>query len=548
VGAGEPVRTGDERRAAPSEGVWAARPGLALLLRVAIFLTPLACALGVTAVARRVLGPPETTGALVAQWVVLLSIGVGTALGAERLARRLLPLATLLKLSMLFPSRAPSRFKVARAAGSVRQLESAAAADREVPAAAPPHDEDSAATILALVARLSAHDRRTRGHAERVRVYTDMIAEEMKLVEADRYRLRWAALLHDIGKLSIDPRILNKTGELTEEEWDAIKAHPVEGMRIAAPLVAWLGPWARTISHHHEHFDGAGYPKGISGTHIARGARIVAVADSYDTMTSVRSYKKPMATRAAREELVRCAGTQFDPVVVRAFLAVSLPRLLWATGPVSLLVHLPFLARLKVVGEISVASAATAVTATAAAGVVAVGLMAPGAEPALRATSAPAGSEVAVDEGGTLERDGRDRGGGDGKDDERDGGGRDRGVDRGDTDGTGGGDGDDGGRTSPTPVPEPSPTPTPSPSPEPSPAPSPAPGRHEVTVPDVVGMTQNEATAVLEAAGFVVQTQREWVSDKADKNLVIAQSEPAGSTVPEGSTIVITVGKWRNKD
>ena len=557
MGADEPDTRGVERTEAASEGVWAAKPALAALLRVAIFVFPLACALGATAFARRVLGPPASTGALVAQWLGLMALGVGVALIAERVARRLLPLATLLKLSMLFPSRAPSRFKVARAAGSLRQLEADTPASDE--ATAEPAEDDSAATILALVARLSAHDRRTRGHAERVRVYTDMIAEEMKLEDADRYRLRWAALLHDIGKLAVDPRILNKIGELTEDEWAAIKAHPTEGMRIAAPLVTWLGPWARTISHHHEHFDGSGYPKGLSGSHISRGARIVAVADSYDTMTSVRSYKKPMATRAAREELVRCAGSQFDPVVVRAFLAVSLPRLLWATGPVSLLVHLPFLARLKVVGEISIASAATAVTATAAAGVVAVGLMAPVAEPVLRATSAELGSGAVVDEGGVIERDdwthedqnnkdgGRDDDGreGDGSNGGGSGGGDpdDGDQDTGDETGSDGGGGDE---TTPPPAPDPAPAPTPDPSPDPSPEPPPE-GRNEATVPDVVSLTAGDAATVLEQAGFVVEVDKRWVSDKDDKNLVVEQSEPAGSIVPEGSTIVITVGKWRSR-
>jgi len=556
VGGSEPDTHVGEGTQASTEGVWAAKPALAAVLRVAIFLFPLACALVATAIARRILGPPATSGALVAQWITLMALGVGIALGAERVARRFLPLATLLKLSMLFPSRAPSRFKVARAAGSLRQLQPAAEGDGEKVDAPEPAEDDSAATILALVARLSAHDRRTRGHAERVRVYTDMIAEEMKLEDADRYRLRWAALLHDIGKLSVDPRILNKTGELTEDEWAAIKAHPIEGMRFAAPLVKWLGPWARTISHHHENFDGTGYPKGLAASRISRGARIVAVADSYDTMTSVRSYRKPMATRAAREELVRCAGSQFDPVVVRAFLAVSLPRLLWATGPVSLLVHLPFLARLKVAGEISIASAATTVTATAAAGIIAVGLMAPVAEPALRASSAQVGSGAGADESGTVERgDDRSHDERDGKDGDRDEGGGGRGG--GGEDGVGGDTGEDtggnGGTTpppAPDPSPEPAPDPAPAPFPEPSPEPSPEPppeGRNEATVPDVVGMTQTEATTALEQAGFAVEVKKEWVSDKDDKNLVAGQSEPAGSILPDGTTIVITVGKWRNK-
>ena len=365
-----------------TEGSWAAKPVLARLLRIAIFVVPLACALVSTSVARQILPGPGTTTALVTQSILLLALGVGVAVGTERIARRFLPLATLLKLSMLFPARAPSRFKVARQAGSVRELGSAG------DAAATDDTGDAAATILALVAQLSEHDRRTRGHSERVRVYTDMIAEELKLTEADRYRLRWAALLHDIGKLAVPPEVLNKRERLSDEEWAAMQQHPIEGLRLAAPLVEWLGPWADTIAHHHERFDGTGYPVGLTGEEICQGARIVSVADSYDTMTSVRSYKKPLATRGAREELVQCAGTQFDPVVVRAFLAISLPRLLWATGPVSLLVHLPFLARLQTVGQVSVAAAAQTLTAGAAAGVVAIGLIAPTTAPVEHAPAA----------------------------------------------------------------------------------------------------------------------------------------------------------------
>ena len=450
------------------EQAWAAKPGLSRLLRIAISVFPLACALASTTVARRLLPVPDSTGALVAQWVVLLVLGVGVAIGTERIARRFLPLAALLKLSMLFPSRAPSRFKVARQAGSLRQLETSEDDD----------PDDAAATILALVARLSEHDRRTRGHSERVRVYTDMLAEELKLDEADRYRLRWAALLHDIGKLTVPAEILNKTDPLSDDEWAALQEHPIHGMELAAPLVEWLGPWADTIAHHHERFDGTGYPAGFAAEEIGYGARIVSVADSYDTMTSVRSYKKPLATRAAREELVACAGGQFDPVVVRAFLAISLPRLLWASGPASLLVHLPFLARLQAVGQVSVASAAQSLTATAAAGVVAIGLIAPTAAPAVRADAAP-----------TVERstDADDRGDGKntrGNDDGTDGGKNDGGRDqdaRDDDDGNGGNggndgnDGDDGNDDVAPPGPDPSPGNDPGPAPDPDPNPEPEP-------------------------------------------------------------------------
>src|SRR5439155_27298376 len=151
----------------------------------------------------------------------------------------------------------------------------------------------------------------------------------------DRDRLRWASLLHDIGKLQVHSRILNKPGKLGAREWKAIHRHPEEGAKLAAPLAPWLGEWASTIEQHHERWDGAGYPYGLKGTEISLGARIVGAADAFEVMTANRPYKKAMSAGAARHELTRCAGAHFDPTVVRAFLNISLGRLRWVTGPVA---------------------------------------------------------------------------------------------------------------------------------------------------------------------------------------------------------------------
>ena len=102
-----------------------------------------------------------------------------------------------------------------------------------------------------------------RGHGERVRALTDLIADELDLSTDDRDRLRWSALLHDIGKIAVHPDILNKPGKLDDEEWEIIKNHPLEGARLTAPLAGWLGQWANTIAEHHEKFDGSGYPFGL---------------------------------------------------------------------------------------------------------------------------------------------------------------------------------------------------------------------------------------------------------------------------------------------
>jgi putative nucleotidyltransferase with HDIG domain len=278
-------------------------------------------------------------GARALVWLAAVLGGVGTTVAMDRALRRFLPLAVLLRLSLDFPDRAPSRLRMALRAGTLRNVH-AQLADVAV------HGVDgdptqAARTILELMAALSRYDRRTRGHSERVRAFTDVIADQLDLPRLDRDRLRWAALLHDIGKLHVDVGVLNKAGRLDGEEWEAVRAHPHVGARIAAPLLPWLGDWGSAIEHHHERWDGRGYPHGCAGTEIPLGARIVAVADAFEVMTAVRSYKRPMSVEAARTELLACAGEQFDPHIVRALLAASLTRLRWIIGPAALLALFP---------------------------------------------------------------------------------------------------------------------------------------------------------------------------------------------------------------
>lgn len=310
------------------------------MVLVAAHAIPIAAAVLTSALLSRRMHEPDGWVEMVGQWTLLLAASTAVLLLVDRGAKRLLPLAALLKLSMLFPDAAPKRLRVARRAGSVRSLE----ARLEEAKALGADDEPTRAAeiILSLVGALHAHDRHTRGHSERVRWFTDLLAEEMKLPIADRDRLRWAALLHDIGKLQVSPKILNKPAKLEQREWRQIHRHPEAGARMVAPLAPWLGEWSSTVAQHHEKFDGSGYPHGLKGDEISLGARIVAVADAYEVMTAARSYKKAASASTARRQLTESAGTHFDPVLVRAFLNISIGRLRWVSGPVAWVAQIPF--------------------------------------------------------------------------------------------------------------------------------------------------------------------------------------------------------------
>ena len=322
-------------------GAWRRRSALSRLLRVAIYATPIAAGILTSLILSRLLPRPRGVAEIVFWYVFISAAMLAVVLTIERAARRLLPLAALLNLSLIFPDKAPKRFAVARRVGRPqdlrRQLQEAR--DNEVAGA----EVTSMETVLELAAALSVHDKQTRGHSERVRVFTDLIAEEMALSGDDRARLRWASLLHDVGKLLVPGEVLRKPSALDDEEWKAIRRHPDEGARLIAPLRPWLGVWAAAVEHHHERWDGKGYPRGLAGEKISLGGRIVGLADSFETMTAVRPYRRAMSVAAAREELVRCSGEQFDPAVVRAFLNVSVGRLWRVVGVSAWIAQLPML-------------------------------------------------------------------------------------------------------------------------------------------------------------------------------------------------------------
>lgn len=323
------------------ESRWQPRTVTAGILRALIFAVPIAAGFGVGSMVASALPEPETAYEIAFWWIAIVSVATVAATATDRLARQLLPLTVLLRMTMLFPDAAPSRMRMARRAGNVAELRRRIREAETGPANA--RLGELAELVLSLSTALSNHDRRTRGHSERTRVYTDLIAEEMGLPAFDRDRLRWAALLHDVGKLEVPSEILNKDSSLDDDEWDLVKEHPIHGMRIVAPLIPWLGSWAETIEHHHERFDGTGYPHGLAGADIALGARIVSVADAFDVMTSGRSYQSAMTPSQARVEIIRMAGVQFDPVVARALMNVSLGKLRWTAGPLAALAQVPFI-------------------------------------------------------------------------------------------------------------------------------------------------------------------------------------------------------------
>jgi len=173
-------------------------------------------------------------------------------------------------------------------------------------------------TILQVI---DAKDRYTYAHTERVVRYATAAARELGLPVGETNRIRLAAFVHDLGKVRICREILNKPGPLTPAEWEQIRQHPVIGANIIRPVRA-LEPLVPLVMHHHEHYDGSGYPAGLQGEEIPLGARVIAVAAAFDAMITDRPHQKARPWPEAVQELCRCAGAQFDPTVVEAFLAV----------------------------------------------------------------------------------------------------------------------------------------------------------------------------------------------------------------------------------
>lgn len=177
-------------------------------------------------------------------------------------------------------------------------------------------------TIRVLAQAIDARDHYTHSHSQNVATYASAVAAELHLSAKDIEMLREACELHDLGKIGIQDSILSKPSSLSPQEWEEIRRHPQIGAQILEPLT-FLNTVIEMVRQHHEHFDGSGYPEGRSGEDILLGARILHLADAYESMRSARSYRKvPFSKEEAVDEIKRYSGTQFDPKVVDAFLKI----------------------------------------------------------------------------------------------------------------------------------------------------------------------------------------------------------------------------------
>jgi HD domain len=260
----------------------------------------------------------RSSGAVSSLWLGLLiagllSLGISWLVGAYWALR---PHKSDLLFGELLPLGWLARWRTERQlVNGLRLLEMASTG--QVPPAALA-TKRNARLLERLADALEAQDMYLAGHSRRVARHATMLGRHMGLDRRQVAKLRAAAAIHDVGKLHIPPEILAKPGRLTPEEYDVIKRHSEDGALIVAPLGD--AELTAIVMHHHERIDGNGYPTGLRGEDIPMGARIVAVADTFDAITSARAYRAAASHREAIEELRRCAGTQLDPAAVQTFL------------------------------------------------------------------------------------------------------------------------------------------------------------------------------------------------------------------------------------
>ncbi|MHB1664879.1 MAG: HD domain-containing phosphohydrolase [bacterium] len=176
-------------------------------------------------------------------------------------------------------------------------------------------------TINSMSEAIEARDEYTKNHGDRLVEYATSIAAKLGLNEIAIRDIKYGAVLHDVGKIGIRDSVLNKPGKLTDEEYEEIKKHPEIGFNLLKKI-KFLAPVANIVLHHQERYDGKGYPEGLKGDSIPVGSRIVAVIDTFDAMTTDRPYRKALPKEKALQEIKKCSGTQFDPIIVNVFLKI----------------------------------------------------------------------------------------------------------------------------------------------------------------------------------------------------------------------------------
>ncbi len=374
---------------------WRRRPIAAGLIRAGATVIPLAVSIAVGVALHSTAPQADPAAVSVIRWLAILVVSMGALVATDSLARRFLPLATLLQLSLAFPDELPSRFKLALHQGSGRRL--VRLTDEATQNGISEEPREAAQQLVVLAAALGDHDRRTRGHSERVRLVARLIGEELGLSEEELAKLEWAGLLHDIGKVVVPSEILNKKGAPDAREWRILQQHPEAGEELVKTTEPWLGEWVHAVGAHHERWDGTGYPRGLAGYEIPRSATIIALADSFEVMTAIRSYKTAMPLDAALREVERSAGSHFDPEAARALLNVSIPKLRRAVGILATLAHLPFLGRVSTAAAHSPDAVVNAVGATSSVATAGAGAVAVSAALTIAATGGEAPAELGVD-------------------------------------------------------------------------------------------------------------------------------------------------------
>jgi putative nucleotidyltransferase with HDIG domain len=183
-------------------------------------------------------------------------------------------------------------------------------------------EESYESTLEAMITALDFRDNETMGHSRRVVEYAVIVAKTMGVIEPDLSWIRRGAILHDVGKIGVSDVILRKPGKLDASEWEEMKRHPEMGYQMLKHI-RFLAPALDIVYCHQERWDGSGYPRGLAGTSIPLGARIFAAVDTFDAMTSDRPYRAAMTIQAARDEIRRFSGIQFDPAIAAAFLSID---------------------------------------------------------------------------------------------------------------------------------------------------------------------------------------------------------------------------------